>query len=143
MASLRGFAVAVGCLLRAGKVACAADLIVVIDGARNSNGHVLAAVYADENSFLNTAMAKALLRENAAGTVRLVAHDLPPGSYAVSAIHDENDNGKLDRNFLGVPIEGFGFSNDAVENAGPPNFGQARFDFDGKADKTIKFSFNY
>jgi uncharacterized protein (DUF2141 family) len=37
--------------------------------------------------------------------------DLPPGTYALGVFHDENDNGKLDTNFLGVPREGFGFSN--------------------------------
>src|SRR4051812_28480781 len=37
--------------------------------------------------------------------------DLPPGDYAVAVIHDENENKKLDRNFLSVPSEGFGFAN--------------------------------
>ena len=37
--------------------------------------------------------------------------DLPPGTYAVQVMHDENDNGKLDSNFLGIPSEGYGFSN--------------------------------
>ena len=37
--------------------------------------------------------------------------DIPPGTYALAVIHDENMNGKLDTNFLGVPKEGYGFSN--------------------------------
>jgi uncharacterized protein (DUF2141 family) len=53
--------------------------------------------------------------------------DLPPGSYAVMVMHDENDNGKLDSNFMGMPIEGYGFSN----NPGvmrKPTFEEARFE---------------
>jgi len=143
MANKRLFATLLCSSLLAGQIASAADLIIVIEGVKNSSGHILAAIYGDESTFLDTTNAKTLLRENAASTVRLVAHDLPAGSYAVSAIHDENDNGKLDRNFMNIPTEGFGFSNDALGNAGPPKFEQARFDFDGKKDKTIKFSFIY
>jgi uncharacterized protein (DUF2141 family) len=38
---------------------------------------------------------------------------IPPGTYALAVIHDENSNGKLDTNWLGTPTEGYGFSNDA------------------------------
>ena len=40
------------------------------------------------------------------GVIHLVARDLPPGRYAVNAFHDENDNGKLDTNLVGIPSEG-------------------------------------
>lgn len=40
-----------------------------------------------------------------------IMQDLPAGDYGVVAIHDENKNHKLDRNFLGIPKEGFGFAN--------------------------------
>jgi uncharacterized protein (DUF2141 family) len=50
-----------------------------------------------------------------------------PGSYALSAIHDENRNGRLDT-FLGIPREGFGFSRNPVIRFGPPRFTQVRFD---------------
>jgi uncharacterized protein (DUF2141 family) len=53
--------------------------------------------------------------------------DLAPGTYAVSAYHDENDNGKLDRNFLGIPSEEYGFSNNARAMFGPPDFEEAAF----------------
>ena len=48
-----------------------------------------------------------------AGTMRFVVQDLAPGRYALSAFHDENDNGELDTNLLGIPSEGYGFGNDA------------------------------
>ena len=52
-----------------------------------------------------------------------MAEDLAPGRYALSAFHNENDNGELDTNLLGVPSEGYGFGNDASAAFGPPRQG--------------------
>jgi uncharacterized protein (DUF2141 family) len=54
-----------------------------------------------------------------------------PGAYAVAVVHDENGNGRLDRNLLGIPTEGVGASNNPVSHFGPPKFGDARFDYSG------------
>ncbi|MGO8937721.1 MAG: DUF2141 domain-containing protein [Mycobacterium sp.] len=54
-----------------------------------------------------------------------------PGDYAGSVFHDENGNGKLDRNFMGMPKEGVGASNDAAGRFGPPKFDDARFSYKG------------
>jgi uncharacterized protein (DUF2141 family) len=54
-----------------------------------------------------------------------------PGDYAISAFQDENSNGKLDRNFIGMPKEGVGASNDAKGSFGPPKFDDARFSYKG------------
>jgi hypothetical protein len=48
--------------------------------------------------------------------------DIAPGTYALVISHDENTNGKLDTNWLGVPTEGYGFSNDATALLGAPSF---------------------
>ncbi len=53
--------------------------------------------------------------------------ELPQGDYAVRYFHDENDNGKLDLNLFGSPIEGIGFSNDAKPSYGPVGFDAAKF----------------
>jgi uncharacterized protein (DUF2141 family) len=63
----------------------------------------------------------------AAGASAIGISGIMPGSYALSVIHDENRNGKLDT-FLGVPREGFGFSHNPVIRFGPPRFAQVRFD---------------
>ena len=57
--------------------------------------------------------------------------DVAPGDYAVSVFHDENSNGKLDRNFMGMPKEGVGKSNDAAGHFGPPKYDDARFSYKG------------
>ncbi len=64
--------------------------------------------------------------------------DIPPGRYAIAVIHDENMNGKLDTNWLGIPTEGYGFSNNASVLLGTPSFSAASFLYDGRnLDLTI------
>ena len=58
--------------------------------------------------------------------------DIPPGTYALAVSHDENMNGKLDTNWLGIPREGYGFSNDARALLGAPAFSAASFQYDGQ-----------
>ena len=68
--------------------------------------------------------------------------NIPPGTYALAIIHDENMNGKLDTNWLGIPAEGYGFSNDAKASLGAPSFSAASFRYaGGTLDLTI--SLNY
>jgi uncharacterized protein (DUF2141 family) len=55
----------------------------------------------------------------------VVWSDVEPGHYAVAALHDENGNGVLDKNWLGMPNEGSGFSRDATGSWGPPDFDDA------------------
>ena len=50
-----------------------------------------------------------------------------PGRYALAFAHDEDGDGELDRDWIGIPQEGFGFSNDAAPGLGPPSFESARF----------------
>jgi uncharacterized protein (DUF2141 family) len=68
--------------------------------------------------------------------------DIPPGTYALGVIHDENMDGKLDTNWLGVPTEGHGFSNDAKAMLGPPSFSAATFSYDGQ-DMELTISLHY
>jgi uncharacterized protein (DUF2141 family) len=56
---------------------------------------------------------------------------VPAGEYSIAVYHDENSNGKLDRNFVGIPKEGVGASNDATTTFGPPPFDHARFTYSG------------
>ncbi len=68
--------------------------------------------------------------------------DIPVGTYALVVIHDENTNGKLDLNWLGIPTEGYGFSNDATGLLGPPSFDAASFRFTGGTlDLTISLHY--
>ena len=68
--------------------------------------------------------------------------DIPPGTYAIAVIHDENRNGKLDTNLVGISTEGYGFSNDVKGLAGAPSFSAASFPYDGQnLDLTISLHY--
>ena len=68
------------------------------------------------------------MTRKAAGTQEMFHFsNLPPGTYAAKVMHDENDNGKLDTNFMGMPIEGYGFSNNP-QLLRKPTFDEAKFD---------------
>lgn len=67
---------------------------------------------------------------------------LPAGRYAIAVMHDENSNGKVDTNFLGIPKEGVGASNDAKGSMGPPKFDDASFDYSGgRKDMTVHITY--
>ena len=103
----------------------AADLAVEVHDVRSVDGRLYVAVHSPESksTFPAVTGAVATLRPQAqVGALRLVLRDLPPGRYAVAAFHDENDNGELDSNLLGVPSEGYGFANDPDATFGPPDF---------------------
>ena len=103
----------------------AADLTVEVRGIRSDDGGVLLAVHGPETKDTfpsGDAVAAARHEPARAGTLRFVISDLAPGRYALTAFHDENDNGDLDTNLLGIPREGYGFGNDAKATFGPPDF---------------------
>ena len=64
--------------------------------------------------------------------------NIPSGIYAVSIFHDENDNGKMDTNFMGIPKEDYGCSNDASGFMGPPKWSDAKFELKDNTSITIK-----
>lgn len=66
---------------------------------------------------------------------------LAPGDYAVSLLHDENANGKLDKNLLGIPKEGVGFSQNPVLAFGPPSYAATRFGVAKDRVETIKLKY--
>jgi len=99
-------------------------LQVTVTGVRNDHGHVLVAV-CDHATFLAPTCAYHGRVPAHAGAVVVRVAGVPAGTYAAEAYHDENDNNRLDRSFLGLPKEGLGFSRDAPMRFGPPDFADA------------------
>jgi uncharacterized protein (DUF2141 family) len=126
-------------------VAPAENVIHVdISGLRNDKGQVLCALFSSAEAFPKKAD-KAVVRLTAKIAERQAVCDftgVAPGTYAVSVVHDENSNGKLDTNFIGMPREGVGASNDAKGHMGPPKFSAASFRYqNGRLD--LKIHVNY
>jgi len=112
---------------------------------RNSTGAVACALFESPEGFPTEFLYSATnimvikIRDTQA---RCDFEDIAPGTYALAVIHDENMNGKLDTDWLGIPTEGYGFSNDATAALGAPSFSAASFPYDGRTlDLTI--SLNY
>ena len=107
---------------------------VKILNIRNSTGTVDCALFDSPAGFpvevLHSAM-KVMVMKVRNTQARCDFEDLPPGTYALAVIHDENTNGKLDTNWLGIPKEGYGFSNGAKGVLGAPSFSAASFFYDG------------
>ena len=64
-------------------------------------------------------------------------YELPAGQYAVGIFHDVNLNNKMDNNFLGLPKEQYGFSNNARALFGPPSYEDAAFELKGDTKQSI------
>lgn len=104
-------------------------VIVSVDGLDSSEGTVRVELTTEANYEAegNVRNATLPIQQKRA---RWVVTDVPRGTYAVRLYHDENDNGELDTNLVGVPQEAFGFSNDARGTMGPPDFQEAAFTLD-------------
>jgi uncharacterized protein (DUF2141 family) len=117
---------------------------VEIDGLHNDKGQVLCAIFSSATEFPKKAE-KAVAQAKSDISQGHAFCDFPriaPGTYAVSVFHDENSNGKMDTNFMGIPREGVGASNNAKGHFGPPKFAAAAFHFSGgRVD--LKITINY
>lgn len=103
-------------------------LNVVADGLRNSNGLLAITLYADDSKrFLAKKGSLYVGRVDArAGTTRACIFVPKPGVYALALYHDENASRGFDRSGIGLPAEGFGFSNNPATLAGLPTFKSVR-----------------
>ena len=106
----------------------AQTMTVVIKNVNSNVGSVRLRLYNSEEQFMKKAFAVAEVKA-VDGQVVAVFENVASGTYAISVMHDANDNQELDSNFMGIPKEGFGFSNDATGMFGPPDFKKASFQF--------------
>ncbi|WP_247891865.1 DUF2141 domain-containing protein [Azospirillum argentinense] len=131
----------------------AAELRITVEGIRSQSGTILIGLYdslatfnraiamSDREGFLNdpSRFAAVALRANAALKSSVVFTNLNPGRYAIVLFHDEDGNGKLNKDALGVPTEPYGFSNDARGFLGPPAFEKAIMQIDD-SDKVVRIT---
>jgi len=117
---------------------------VEINGVRNDKGQMLCALFTSPKDFPKNGD-KAIAHAKSAISHGHAVCEFPavaPGKYAVSVFHDENSNGKMDTNFMGIPREGVGASNNARGHMGPPKFDDAAFQYaGGKLDLTITIAY--
>lgn len=106
-------------------------LTIEIDNLKNSNGQILM-----ELDDKNENKIQGIIEKIKNNKCTIVVKNLKPGEYSFKYFHDENNNNKLDLNWIGIPTEGFGFSNNAKVLFGPPDFEKTLFVF--KQTQTLK-----
>jgi uncharacterized protein (DUF2141 family) len=111
-----------------------------VSGVRSAVGRVHVDV-CPEARFLNSCPYTAEVPARP-GAVVVVVRGVPPGRYAVQAFHDANSDQKVDQNFIGIPKEGIGFSNDAMPRLMRPKFAVAAFDH-GAAPQRVPVTLRY
>ncbi len=112
-------------------------IVVTIEGFRSDKGEARATLFNSSEGYPNKSE-KAFKSDSAKivdGQARIIFVNIPIGTSAVGVIHDENSNGKLDTNILGMPREGMGASNNAKGHFGPPKFDDAKFEL--KSDTLV------
>jgi uncharacterized protein (DUF2141 family) len=107
----------------------AVDLRLSVSGMDKLQGNLMIAVFDNGDDFPNEDKAIQRLVIPVKSKSQLInVPNLQPGKeYAIALYHDENANGKMDKNFFGVPTERYGFSNNARATFGPPSFEEAKF----------------
>lgn len=117
-----------------------ATVTVEVSGLRNDRGHVLVALYDSPDVWTVVGREVATCGARIVrGRARCELHDVASGSYAIALLHDEDDDGVLDRDFIGWPQEGFGFSNDVGPSiAGPPSFASAAFEHESETTVRVR-----
>jgi len=104
----------------------------VIKNVDNDKGVISAALFSGEENFPDKD--KALYNTTVTATkgeVKIRFENIPAGEYALAVFHDENSNKALDTNFIGIPKEGYGFSNNSRATFGPPKYKDAKFRVSG------------
>ncbi|NAY91437.1 DUF2141 domain-containing protein [Muricauda sp. JGD-17] len=101
---------------------------VHVKNVDSDSGHVNVAVYDSDDSFLSfdKVLKTGSVPANE-GMVTLRIDDLPVGEYALAVFHDENANGELDTNWLGIPKEKIAFSKGKMHTFGPPKYRECAF----------------
>lgn len=110
-----------------------AGLKVIITHIDNTKGNVVLAIYNQDDNFPYNPFKKYTIDKESMidGKLEYVIPDINPGEYAITLLDDKNKNYDMDTNFLGLPKEGFGFSNNVKPSlAGAPPFEACSFEFE-------------
>lgn len=105
------------------------EIRVVVKGIKPVAGNIGLLLFKSKDGFpgerdKSVFQAKIVVKSS---SVEHLFSGLSPGRYAVAIVHDANNNGKLDTNFMGIPKEGYGVSNNAINSFGPPRFDESSF----------------
>lgn len=116
------------------------SLEVIVENVSSNEGRMMVALFNTKKNFTSSPW-KGEKPSALKGTMHVFFKDVPAGEYAIAVYHDENENLKMDSNLIGMPKEGYGFSNDAMGSFGPPSFEKALIRWSGAEKYTIHLKY--
>jgi uncharacterized protein (DUF2141 family) len=117
-------------------------LQVTVNNIKGEKGNIMVGLFDSDESFLKKPLDGRMVKASG-DSITVVFDNLKPGKYAISVLHDANTNKDLDQNKLGIPKEGFGFSNNATGALGPPSFEKALVDLIDQRKMDINIKMKY
>ncbi len=125
------------------KLSIGQTVSIKINDLKNEKGICYVCLFSKSDGFPDNAKSGVIcIKSKINGTfAKTTFIDVTAGTYAISVFHDENSNGKLDTNFLGIPKEGYGVSNNNLPKMSKPKFEDAKFILN--ADKSLIINIKY
>ena len=121
------------------KVKAQNSLTIQISNIETKKGILEVALFNKKEGFLKSGSQYKKMRVKVTGNAQNVTFEnLPKGNYAVALYHDENSDNKCNTNFIGIPTEGYGFSNNVKPKLSAPSFDATKIAIDQQ--KTIKIN---
>jgi uncharacterized protein (DUF2141 family) len=117
------------------------NLKIRVEGIKLISGNMDIAIYNKSENFPKKGLEYITKSIPVSGHYLFSEFNLPEGTYAVAIYHDANSNGKCDKNLFGIPIEGFGFSNNYKPKFASPSFNSCKFLLDNDKNITVKLIF--
>ena len=137
---MKFFILLAGLLLNNVVVVPDADITVSVNGISSDNGTIYINLYTSDTGFPTdmTKAVKTIRLPAAKPAMQYVFKNLPKGVYAISVMHDENNNGKMDTNFFDIPTEGYCVSNNVKGFMSAPSFVDAEFEVKDNVTLNLK-----
>lgn len=103
------------------------EIELLVNGAKSNNGVIRVLIFNKKDGFPEEPKKaiKALSLPVSNLSAKVIVENLPSGNYAISVFHDEDSDGKIRKNNLGLPLDSYGFSNNPALVFGPPSFSKS------------------
>ena len=121
-------------------------IVLEVSTFRNRNGMLGCQLYDSSVGFPDKWPSAANMQQRVrvtGATTSCTFPNMPAGTYAAAVIHDENSNGKLDTNFIGVPTEGYGISQNHTHALRRPSWDESKFVVAAQSSVTTRISLRY
>ena len=118
-------------------------VVLEVSGFKNTRGTLNCRLFSQASDFPDGEGILTVRVPIAGPNTSCTFSNIDPGTYAVAAVHDENSNGKLDKNFVGVPSEGYGVSNNKTYALSSPKWDESIFTIAASESKTLQVKLRY